>query len=444
MHENASVLPSSKPPPRAGVLAAVIGNGLEFYDFTVFAFFAVPIGRSFFPAQSSFNSLLLSVATFGVGFVTRPLGAAVIGAYADRAGRRPALVLTIALMAVGMTVLALTPGYATLGAPAPCLIVGARLLQGFALGGDVGPASAFLIENAPPRRRGFDGAWQIASQGGSTLVAGLVGLALMAALPDALQDQGWRIAVLLGLAIVPFGFVLRRALPETSSDPAAPTMVGLLGRLVLTQRRVIASGVLICMAATVVTYTGNYMTTYALTTLHLNHGVALGATAVVGAATLLGALAGGWLSDRIGRRTITLASRLASTAVAYPAFLVMGRHPTAAGFYGCVAALTLANAPASAASVVLVAESLPRALRSVGLATTYAIGISVFGGTTQFVITWLIGATGNPLAPAWFLIGTGAIGFAAVLALPGNVKDDGLATGSGRRFEQANVHRSTQ
>ncbi len=180
--------PSAEQSRRSGIVAAVVGNGLEFYDFTVFAFFAVPIGRVFFPGRSPFSSLLLSVATFGVGFVTRPLGALVIGAYGDRVGRKPALILTVVLMAIGMLILALTPGYAVIGVAAPCLVVGARLLQGFALGGDVGPASAFLIENARPERRGFDGSWQIASQGGSTLLAGLVGLALAVSLPAEALD----------------------------------------------------------------------------------------------------------------------------------------------------------------------------------------------------------------------------------------------------------------
>lgn len=176
---------------RTGIAAAVLGNALEFFDFTSYAFFAVMIGRAFFPTQSAFGSLLLSVATFGVGFVTRPLGAVVIGTYADRAGRKPAMLLTIALMAVGMVMLALTPPYAVIGFAAPVLVVLARLVQEFALGGEVGPTTSYLLEAAPPGQRGLYASWQLASQGLSTVVSGFLGVLLSQTLsPDDMQAWG--------------------------------------------------------------------------------------------------------------------------------------------------------------------------------------------------------------------------------------------------------------
>src|ERR1700686_751121 len=164
--------------PTSAVVATVLGNALEFYDFTAYAFFAVMIGRAFFPAQDPFVSLLLSVAAFGVGFITRPLGGIVIGAYADRAGRKPAMMLSIGLMALGMVLLAATPSYASIGLAAPILVVFARLVQGFALGGEVGPATSYLLKAAPPRKRGQYGAWQVASQGAAAALAGALGVAL--------------------------------------------------------------------------------------------------------------------------------------------------------------------------------------------------------------------------------------------------------------------------
>src|SRR5579875_3122159 len=204
--------------PEAGVVfACVLGNALEFYDFTTYTFFAVEIGRSFFPSHDPVISLLTSVATFGVGFATRPLGGLVIGAFADHAGRKPAMMLTIALMAIGMLLLALTPPFATIGYAAPAIVVGARLLQGFALGGEVGPATSYLVEVAPPDRRGRLASWQIASQGTALLAAGVIGFTVAHLLsPQAMTLWGWRIAFLLGLTIVPGGLYIRRRLPETA------------------------------------------------------------------------------------------------------------------------------------------------------------------------------------------------------------------------------------
>ena len=403
---------------RSGVAAAVFGNMLEFYDFTVYAFFAVWIGKAFFPTQDPFSSLLLSVATFGVGFVTRPVGAAYIGAYADRAGRKPAMLLTIVLMAIGTLVVALTPGYATIGIAAPVIVVLARLVQGFALGGDVGPASAILIENAPAERRGLIGAWQIASQGASTLIAGLIGIALTSSLPvEAMQAWGWRAAFLIGLLVVPVGIVMRRAMPETlhPSPTDVPTTRS-VGRLFKEHGRTITLGVLVVMAGTITTYTSNYLTTYALTTLHMAPSIAIGATAVVGLSTLLGALLGGWLSDRFGRKALTAIPRLLTIVIVYPVFLTMTLYPSPTVFYAMAATLSATNA--LGVGVVFIAESFPKPIRAVGLAITYAIGISVFGGTTQFVVAWLIRITQDPRSPAWYVAATGIAGFIATLLLP--------------------------
>src|SRR6202795_3408857 len=201
--------------PTSAVVATVLGNALEFYDFTAYAFFAVIIGRAFFPAQDPFVSLLLSVAAFGVGFITRPLGGIVIGAYADRAGRRPAMMLSIGLMAVGMVLLAATPSYATIGLAAPFLVVFARLVQGFALGGEIGPSTSYLLEAAPAGKRGQYGAWQIASQGAAAAFAGSLGVVLSWLLDaDAMQSWGWRIPFLVGVAIVPMGLIMRGQLRE--------------------------------------------------------------------------------------------------------------------------------------------------------------------------------------------------------------------------------------
>src|SRR6185312_15426695 len=165
-----------------GILAVTIGNMLEFYDFITYSFFAIQIGRTFFPTDSRFASLMLSLATFGAGFITRPIGGLVIGSYSDRVGRRPAMILSFTLMGVAIIAMALIPSYARIGIAAPILAVLARMVQGFSLGGEVGPTTAYLLESAPLHRRGFVVAWQAASQAIAATLAGLVGLILASTL----------------------------------------------------------------------------------------------------------------------------------------------------------------------------------------------------------------------------------------------------------------------
>ena len=222
----------------------------KFYDFAAYAFFAVYIGQAFFPASTAFASLLLSLGAFGVGYIFRPLGGVLIGAFADRAGRRPAMLLTIVLITAGTMGLALTPSYQSIGLAAPVIVVLCRLVQGFAIGGEVGPASAFLIEIAPANRRGLHGSWQLASQGLAALAAGAIGLALSLVLEKAdLAAWGWRVPFLLSLLLVPVGLYLRRAMPETVErrPTAGPSWGAALGR----QARLLVLAILIILGGTV-------------------------------------------------------------------------------------------------------------------------------------------------------------------------------------------------
>src|SRR5581483_493207 len=241
------------------ILAVGAGNGLSFYDFVTYAFFAIQIGQTFFPFHDASESLFASLATFGVGFFARPLGALVIGSYGDRFGRKPAMIFSFALMGVSILGLALTPGYRSIGIAAPVIVILLRLLQGFALGGEVGPATAYLIEAAPPLKRGFYASISYATQDGGVLVAGLVGTALAALMPPAmLAEYGWRIAFALGALIVPFGLIMRRKLEETlaEEDRAKPAPLRPFLRVALL-------GLLMLATATVCNYVIDYMTTYA-------------------------------------------------------------------------------------------------------------------------------------------------------------------------------------
>jgi MFS family permease len=406
---------------RWAIAAAVVGNAIEFFDFLAYSFYSVYIGRAFFPTRDEFFSLLLSLATFGVGFVMRPLGGFVIGSFADRAGRRPAMVLTISLMTVGTMGVALTPSYATIGIAAPIILVLARLVQGLALGGEVGPSTALLMEAAPPGRRGAWVSWQGASQGAATLMAGVAGLTL-ATLLDAKQMAawGWRLPFLFGLLIVPVGIYIRRSLPETLETRAPHDAEGgAVRRIWRHHQAALWLGLTIVMCQTISAYVCSYMTTYALTALAMPAAQAMVATVMTGIATVLGAKLGGHLSDRVGRKPVMIVSRVLMLLAIYPAFVFLIQSPDVWVLGSVAAVLALLTSAGTAASMVALVEVFPAAVRSSGMSITNAVSVSLFGGTTQFVNAWLIGATGNKLSPAYYVIVSSVIGIWAMFRLAG-------------------------
>jgi MFS family permease len=393
------------------ILAITSGNALEFYDFVIYAIFAVQIGRTFFPSDEPSVSLLASLATFGVGFVTRPLGALVIGRMGDRLGRKPAMLLTFTLIGVSVGGLALTPGYDMIGRAAPVLAILFRLLQGFALGGEVGPSTALLLESAPLQRRGLYVSLAAMSADASVLAASAVGVLLSSWLdPGALDRWGWRVALLLGVAIVPFALVVRRTLAETLTSeeergPAAtrrPT------------RRVVACGLIMIVGATISNYVLIYLGTFATTTLGIVQKSAFTATMLVGLGGVLCDPLSGWLSDRFGRRPVMMIPAFFLLLLILPAFWLVVHYRTAGMLYAVSTVLPCVLDLSTATIMVTVSEALPRAIRSGGFALIYALSISVFGGSTQFVIAWLIRATGNPLAPAWYMTIAVTVGLCAM------------------------------
>jgi MFS family permease len=393
---------------------------MEFYDFVSYAFFAVYIGKAFFPSSTPYGSLLASVATFGVGFLTRPIGGFVIGAFGDRVGRKPAMMLTIGLITLGTLGLAITPSYATIGVAAPILIVLARLIQGFALGGEVGPSTALLIEGAPRGKLGLYTSWQLGGQGMSACFGGIVGVVLATTLtPDELQAWGWRVPFFIGLLILPIAVFIRSRLPETiAAEERETSNAKLFFDVFTTHRKIVILAIFMILAGTVSTYLGNYMTTYAITTLGLPSSTGLAATVMVGAATLAGALFGGWLSDRYGRRWVMITPRIATLFLVYPSFQFLVASPGLGRLLSVTAFLAILTAMSSTAGITLIPELLPRGLRSTIIAVSYALGVAIFGGTTQFVITWLIHETGNPLAPAMYVMVASVITLIAMFMLP--------------------------
>ncbi|MGN6497910.1 MAG: MFS transporter [Tsuneonella sp.] len=407
--------PLTREERRKAIFAATLGNGLEFYDFITFAFFAIQIGHTFFPSQNAFLSLMGSLATFFVGFLTRPLGAYVLGGYADRVGRKPAMMISMTMMGGGIVLLVMTPGYASIGDAAPVIAVIARMIQGFALGGEVGSATIYMMEGADPARRAFSMAWQGASQNIAASLGSLVGLALTYWLTVAeLSAYGWRIALALGTLIVPVALWVRRSLPETvhHQDTAAVAGDGYRSYL-----RPIVCGLLIIGSGTIATYIFQYMATYGQNTLHLSPRISLGGEFANTAISVFAVLIGAAVSDRKGRKHVMLVPQLVFCATIVPCFLWLTTERDAASFIGANLILSYISGYMYGAVYAAISESIPKAVRARVFALVYALPVAFLGGSTQLVITWILEVTGNPMSIAWYLTGVSLVGFGAMYAL---------------------------
>jgi len=415
------------PPALKGrhIAAATIGNALEFYDFLTYAFFSIQIGHAFFPAQSAYGSLMLSLATFGAGFITRPIGAFVIGNYSDRVGRKSAMMLCFMLIGCAIVGMALIPTYAQIGIAAPILAIIARMIQGFSLGGEIGSNTAFLLEAAPVEKRGLIVSWQGASQNVALMAGGLVGVLLTAVLPtDALETYGWRIAFLLGAVAVPFGFWLRTNLPETLHVPETyvetkdrPVAQQTRGQQAYSHWRVLLLSVIVLGSGTIASYIFSYIVTYSQNTLHLPARIGFIASTAGYALGIFAALYGGWLSDKYGRRPVNVWGNLIFLIMIYPAFIWITSTRSKFAF---ILGMTVLNGASNfiwGSFYAALAESLPKTIRGSGFGVVYSVSIAAFGGTTQLVVTWLIHVTGSTMAPAWYMLGAGMLGQIALMLM---------------------------
>ncbi|GAA0296330.1 MFS transporter [Sphingomonas oligophenolica] len=399
------------------VLRVASGNFLEMYDFMVFGYFAAAIGNAYFPPGDAFGTLLKSLATFGAGFLMRPLGAVVLGAFTDRHGRRAGLLLTLALMSLGIVTLAVTPSYATIGALAPILVLFGRLLQGFSAGAELGNVSVYLAEIATPGRKGFYVSWQSASQQVAVVAAALVGVLLSSLLgPAQLAAWGWRVPLLLGCAVVPFVFLLRRHLRESDEFERRGEKLdpGAIMRGLWRARAKVLAGMALVLMTTVSFYliTANTPTFGKL--LDLPDRDVLWVTAAVGASNLAWLPVMGALSDRIGRKPILIACTMLAILTAYPAMLWLAAQPTIGKLITVELWLSALYASYNSAMVVYLTEIVPRHVRATGFSLAYSLATAI-GGFTPFAVTWLIGRTGNHAVPGLWLSGAAAISLAATL-----------------------------
>ncbi|HEX4236390.1 MAG TPA: citrate-proton symporter [Xanthobacteraceae bacterium] len=410
------------------IVAAVIGNALEWYDFIVFGFFTVVIARLFFPSDNQYASLLLTTATFGVGFFMRPVGGVLLGIYADRRGRKAALLMVITLMTIAIAMIAFAPTYAAIGVAAPLIMVLARLLQGFSAGGEFASATAFLTESAPATRRGLYGSWQMVGQGLAVLLGAILGTLLTRSLtPETLDSWGWRIPFLFGLIIGPVGLYIRRKLDETSaflqSNRSLAGQQG-AGSVLMSHVKEMLACLGMVVSGTISFYVILiYIPTFARTQLHLPLDQAFLAQSIGLACEVVLIPICGLLSDFVGRKPVMITALVLDLLVTYPLFSWVSASPS----FGALLTMQIMlcslfgvfNGPISTA----LAEQFPTRVRSTALAIAYNIAVMLFGGFAQFFVTWLIQATGTPIAPAYYLMFGAAVGLLAAFFLKERARD---------------------
>ncbi len=391
------------------IFAASFGNALEFFDFGIYNFFVIYISVLFFPPSSDPNlALLLAFATFGVSFFMRPLGGILIGAYADRCGRKPAMILTISLMSLGTAMIGFAPTYASAGYWGTVTLVAARLIQGVAAGGEVGASMSLLVESAPPNRRGFYSSWSLATQGIATVVGGVTALALSAALPvlsgepNAMAEWGWRIPFFIGVALAPLGCWLRLGLesdrPPVSRAHEPPAQLR-------RHSRAVVLGVMLTIGATVATYISMYyLGTYAVKYLGMPQAYGYAAMLLAGLVTFGGSLLVGHWCDRYGRLPLIRGSRIAILIVALPAFWWLSAAPHPAVLLLIVAILVGLTTLGSVPTMLMISELFPQRIRALGFALVYSLGVAIFGGFAQYIASQSIALSGSLLAPAVYLM----------------------------------------
>jgi MHS family citrate/tricarballylate:H+ symporter-like MFS transporter len=406
----------------ATVLRVTSGNFLEMFDFFLFAFYAPYISRTFFPSDSEFASLMATFMTFAAGFLMRPLGAIFLGAYIDRIGRRQGLIVTLSIMAVGTILIAFVPGYASIGVLAPILVVLGRLIQGFSAGVELGGVSVYLSEMATPGHKGFYVSWQSASQQVATVVAALIGYLLgKVLLPEQMNSFGWRIPFVIGCAIIPFIFVIRRSLQESEEflarklRPTLPEVVASIGA----NWRVVLAGTMLVLMTTVSFYLITaYTPTFGRSVLKLSEADALTVTICVGLSNFVWLPVWGAISDRIGRKPILIGFTVLTILTAYPALRWLVGAPSFERMLAVELWLSFLYGSYNGAMVVALTELVPSHVRAAGFSLAYSLATTL-GGSSLFISTWLIETTQNKAAPGIWMTFAAICGLVATLAIYG-------------------------
>jgi MFS transporter, MHS family, proline/betaine transporter len=417
MQRQTTMMPPSGTPEftpaeiRRAVLASVIGNGLEWFDFLIYGFFAAVISQKFFPARDPTVSIILTMATFAVGFIVRPVGGVLLGIYADRVGRRRALSLLILMMAAGTLLIGITPSYDTIGLAAPLLVVFSRVLQGLSVGGEFSSATAMLVEYAKPDRKSFYASFQMSSQGVAAMLASAAVLVLTGLLSaSALNGWAWRIPFLLGAVVGPVGFYIRRRVAESPEFAAAQRKLGPMERVGFGQFLSDHTyGVVMSLAsvslATAANYIWNiYLPVFVVKQLHLPLSVVMLGVFLGALILLIGAPLVGRLADRVGPGRVVVTAMVVFAVIAYPLFAFVALDPTPVKLIvgQVVAAIALVFIAGSFPGFM--AAQFPVRVRSTGLAIAYNLAVLVFGGLSPLTVSWLFSITHNPLSAAYYLL----------------------------------------
>jgi MFS transporter, MHS family, proline/betaine transporter len=404
------------PSRRRAVVAATIGNALEWFDLVAYVFLAATISKLFFPVGNDTASLLLALATFGVTFFMRPLGAIALGIYADRHGRKVALTLSIALMTLGTLLIAIAPTYAMVGAAAPLWLVVARLVQGFSAGGEFGSATAFLAEQNRAHR-GFHASWQFASQAMAMVLAAVFAFALAASLtPAQLESWGWRVPFIFGLLIGPVAYYLRAYIDETPEFRSRQASTSPLRETVTTQAGAVLIGCGLIVVASVAAYTLLFMPTFASRELGLPMDKSLLISVIATALQIALIPLVGALSDRIGRTLPAIAATVAFVLVSQPLFAWLVAVPSLQTLIVVQLVISILISAYVGGLPALMSELFPTRTRTTGVAIAYSLGVTTFGGFAPFVIAWLIAATGNKVAPSYYLMLAAMVSLVALVA----------------------------
>ena len=399
------------------IVAASLGNALEFYEILVYGYFAVTIAKVFFPAADEAVSILVTLGTFGAAFLARPVGAIFFGDFGDRKGRKRALTLSILLMTIGTGLMTVMPSYGSIGLLAPVLVIAARLLQGFSVGGEFGSSTAFLVEHRPDRA-GFFASWQWSSQGLAAVIATGFGVLLTTTMSAGdLTAWGWRIPFAFGLLIGPVGYYIRSKMEETPAFLDTGPAAAPLRTLFLEQWDRLLLTVGVVAASTSSQYLLLYMPTYAIRELGLPQWI--GFTAAMVAAVLQTAvvpLAGLWV-DRIGQTRIMIGSTVLFFLTSYPAFVLLDAHASLAVLMLMVCWISLLKSFFSGALPSLMGKTFPVATRVSGMSLSYNISVPIFGGFAPFFAQSLIAITGSKLAPSYYMMATALLSLAALIVL---------------------------
>jgi MFS family permease len=410
-------------PALKDVVRVVSGNFLEMFDFMVYGFYAATIAKAVFPNGNAFVSLMLSLTTFGIGFLMRPLGAVVLGAYIDRHGRRPGLIVSLGLMSAGVALIAFVPTYASIGMAAPMLVVVGRLLQGFSTGAESGAVSVYLSEIAATGHRGFYVSWQSASQQAAVVLAAVIGVTLRALLTEAqMVAWGWRIPFLIGCLIVPVLFWIRWSLPESAEFVERVrrrrATLGETYRSLLQNRGIVLKATLLVTLTSVFFYMITaYTPTYATQVLGLSDRDSFVLTVLVGIANFVWVPVMGALSDRVGRLPLLMVFSSLVGITAYPVMAWLVTNPSFGRTLATLMWMSFLYGGYQGVMVVTITEIMPAEVRATGFSLAYSLAQAIFGGFTPALCTYLVHVTGNRALPGLWLATAALFSIGGVLSL---------------------------